>query len=79
MQQVLSNLIRNIIKYHDDPEHAVIRIKCEKHPDRLLFSVEDNGPGISQNISSIFLTCLSATCTISGKTVQALACLSLKR
>lgn len=46
LQQVLSNLISNAIKYHDDPEHGLIKVKYEKHPDRLLFSVEDNGPGI---------------------------------
>ncbi|WP_299823697.1 ATP-binding protein [uncultured Pontibacter sp.] len=46
LNQVLSNLIANALKYHDDPENGIIKIKYEKHPDRLLFSVEDNGPGI---------------------------------
>ncbi|WP_439881976.1 ATP-binding protein [Pontibacter sp. MBLB2868] len=48
MQQVLSNLIGNAVKYHDAPEKAIIKIRYEKHPDRLLFSVEDNGPGIGE-------------------------------
>ncbi|MBC5992469.1 sensor histidine kinase [Pontibacter cellulosilyticus] len=46
MQQVLANLIGNAIKYHDQPEQGVITIRYEKHPDRLLFTIEDNGPGI---------------------------------
>ena len=46
LHQVLSNLIGNAIKYHDRPAEGIVRINYEKHPDRLLFSVEDNGPGI---------------------------------
>ncbi|MEJ8802093.1 sensor histidine kinase [Pontibacter sp. H249] len=46
LHQVLSNLISNAVKYHDTPEQGLIKVKFEKHPDRILFSVEDNGPGI---------------------------------
>ncbi|MFD2513471.1 ATP-binding protein [Pontibacter locisalis] len=46
MEQVLGNLIGNAVKYHDAPEQGNITINYERHPDRLLFSVEDNGPGI---------------------------------
>ncbi|HEY4652585.1 MAG TPA: ATP-binding protein, partial [Pontibacter sp.] len=49
LEQVFSNLLGNAIKYHDNPEQGVIRIRYEKHPDRLLFSVEDNGPGVPQD------------------------------
>ncbi|WP_242916443.1 sensor histidine kinase [Pontibacter liquoris] len=46
LHQVFSNLLVNAIKYNDNPNGGEIRILFEKHPDRLLFSVQDNGPGI---------------------------------
>lgn len=42
--QVLDNLISNAIKY--SPEGGEIRIKGEVAPDKIIVSVEDQGPGI---------------------------------
>lgn len=47
LYQVFSNIISNAIKYHDQPEQAIVDIRCEMNPDWLVFSVEDNGPGIA--------------------------------
>ncbi|SFG09634.1 sensor histidine kinase [Pontibacter chinhatensis] len=46
LYQVFSNLISNAIKYHDQPEQALLQISYELKPDFLYFTVEDNGPGI---------------------------------
>ena len=48
LQQVLSNLISNAIKYHDKPD-GYIKVSVTSHSDHWQFSVEDNGPGISKN------------------------------
>lgn len=45
MQQVISNLAGNAIKYNDKPEIKV-KIDAEELPDYWKFSVTDNGPGI---------------------------------
>jgi light-regulated signal transduction histidine kinase (bacteriophytochrome) len=47
LQQVLSNLISNSIKYMDK-EKGLIKISCLQMEDYCQFSVEDNGPGIEK-------------------------------
>lgn len=46
LQQVLSNLISNAIKYHDKPD-GYIKVYVKSYRDHYEFFVEDNGPGIS--------------------------------
>lgn len=59
LQQVLSNLISNAIKYHDKDE-GYIKVYVAAEADHYKFFVEDNGPGISINyhdkIFAIFQT-----------------------
>ena len=59
LQQVLSNLISNAIKYHDKTE-GYIRVSVRNRLDYYEFFVEDNGPGIAKNyhekIFAIFQT-----------------------
>lgn len=59
LQQVLSNLISNAIKYHDKPE-GYIKVYVKNELDQYVFFVEDNGPGISshyhEKIFAIFQT-----------------------
>lgn len=59
LQQVLSNLISNAIKYHDKPE-GYIKVYIRNETDNYVFFVEDNGPGISSayhdKIFAIFQT-----------------------
>lgn len=45
--QIFSNLISNATKYHDK-ETGTIKIDFEKNDQEYTFSVEDDGPGISQ-------------------------------
>jgi PAS domain S-box-containing protein len=45
--QVFSNLISNAIKYHDK-EKGLVRISSSETQNEYLFSIEDNGPGISK-------------------------------
>jgi signal transduction histidine kinase len=47
LQQVLSNLISNAIKYHDKPQ-GYIKVYLKSSVDHYIFFVEDNGPGISK-------------------------------
>ena len=47
LQQVLSNLISNAIKYHDKPQ-GYIKVYLRNSIDHYIFFVEDNGPGISK-------------------------------
>ena len=42
----MQNLIGNAFKYHHDPEHALVPIRCRDDGDWFTFSVSDNGPGI---------------------------------
>jgi PAS domain S-box-containing protein len=53
---ILSNLISNAIRYHDDSKaEKFIRINAVKHPLLLEISVEDNGRGIAiENQQRIF-------------------------
>lgn len=46
LKQVLENLVGNAVKYHTNPENAVVRISVEDYPSHLQFSVVDTGPGI---------------------------------
>ena len=59
LQQVLSNLISNAIKYHDKKE-GYIKVYVKNERDHCEFFVEDNGPGISktyhEKIFAIFQT-----------------------
>lgn len=59
LQQVLSNLISNAIKYHDKPQ-GFIKVYMKNGRDYYDFFVEDNGPGISkayhEKIFAIFQT-----------------------
>jgi signal transduction histidine kinase len=45
--QVFANLVSNAIKYNDK-EKAEINIYCKDIGDKYEFSIQDNGPGISQ-------------------------------
>ncbi|MCX2740221.1 sensor histidine kinase [Pontibacter anaerobius] len=47
LYQVFSNLIGNAIKYHDQPERALLQVNYTPEKDWLYFTVEDNGPGIA--------------------------------
>ena len=47
LTQVLMNLINNAIKYNDK-ENGNIYINFEELPDKFVFQVKDNGPGISE-------------------------------
>ena len=59
LSQVLSNLVGNAFRYHDAPERATVRVRCEAGPaptradgavapSMLAFSVDDDGPGIAE-------------------------------
>lgn len=50
LYQVFSNLIGNAIKYHDQPERALVQVRFEPGAEWLQFSVEDNGPGVPQEV-----------------------------
>lgn len=45
---ILSNLLDNAIKYSSEENETVIRIKCNRHGDRVQVAVSDNGIGIPQ-------------------------------
>lgn len=45
LHHVWDNLIGNAIKF--DPVGGIVRIRLSKNDDRLIFTVEDNGPGLS--------------------------------
>ncbi|MBZ0244867.1 MAG: HAMP domain-containing histidine kinase [Cyclobacteriaceae bacterium] len=48
---VFSNLISNVIKYHDpDKEISWIKLKAEAVSQQVLFTVEDNGIGINKEL-----------------------------
>ncbi|GAB3819139.1 hypothetical protein GCM10028895_17160 [Pontibacter rugosus] len=44
--QIFSNLIGNAIKFHDQPENAVVTVSCSILDEWLTFIIKDNGPGI---------------------------------
>jgi len=54
LNQVFSNLISNAIKYHDK-DGGIIEIDAQKNDIGFIFSVQDDGPGISpDNAKKIF-------------------------
>jgi signal transduction histidine kinase len=53
LQQVLLNLVGNALKFTE--RGGKVRVTCERDAGRLVFLVEDNGPGIpAQNLRQIF-------------------------
>jgi signal transduction histidine kinase/DNA-binding response OmpR family regulator len=53
LQQVLSNLLGNAIKF--TPEGGTVAIRAEETPDEVHFRITDSGPGIAkQNLPHIF-------------------------
>ncbi|MBC7950187.1 MAG: PAS domain-containing sensor histidine kinase [Chitinophagaceae bacterium] len=49
IEQIFSNLLDNAIKYLDTDRQGEIRLSCTHEGDEYLFSVEDNGCGITAN------------------------------
>ena len=47
LQQILSNLISNAVKYHDKAD-GYIRVDFRENGNHYAFTVEDNGPGIDK-------------------------------
>jgi signal transduction histidine kinase len=47
LRQVFLNLITNAIKYQDK-EDGLVEVDCKKNEEGYIFSVNDNGPGISE-------------------------------
>lgn len=48
LRRVLENLVGNSVKYHQSVADLRVSITCCETPDRLEFSVADNGPGIDR-------------------------------
>jgi signal transduction histidine kinase len=51
LEQILSNLISNAIKYHDKPA-GYVKVYLKNSAGHYTFFVEDNGPGIAANYHS---------------------------
>ena len=49
IEQIFSNLLDNAIRYLDPDRQGEIRLSCTHKGDEYLFSVEDNGCGITAN------------------------------
>ena len=47
INQVFSNLLNNALKYLDPNRPGVIRVCGQEEPDRVVYSIEDNGIGIA--------------------------------
>lgn len=47
LEQVLSNLLFNAVKYHHQPEAALITVSAQVQDGWLTIDVSDNGPGIA--------------------------------
>lgn len=64
LRQVFQNIIDNSIKYNDKKE-CIININCKEENEFLEFSIEDNGPGIPENmhewVFGLFKTISKAT------------------
>ena len=55
INQVFSNLLDNALKYLEPNRRGVIRVCGQEEPDRLVYSIEDNGIGIAaQHQDSIY-------------------------
>jgi len=54
IRRVLLNIIENSIKYYTKKEALIVSIETKMESDKLLLIIEDNGPGIKGNYSSIF-------------------------
>ncbi len=53
LNQLLNNLLANEIKYAE--ENAVVKLSLLQHSDRLIFAVEDSGPGVStEHLDKLF-------------------------
>jgi PAS domain S-box-containing protein len=48
LEQILSNLLDNAVKYLDPARKGKIRISCEVLNDEIIFSIADNGRGINE-------------------------------
>jgi signal transduction histidine kinase len=48
LEQVLTNLIDNAVKYNPDRENATVELSVTKHEGVYQFAVTDTGPGIEQ-------------------------------
>lgn len=59
LQQILLNLLTNAVKYNNNPQPKVV-VRLKQSATKLLFEVEDNGPGIDledqERIFEIFQT-----------------------
>ncbi|MGH7619098.1 MAG: sensor histidine kinase, partial [Gemmatimonadaceae bacterium] len=53
LEQILINLLANAIKY--TPEHSVVRVSVSAHQGRIVYQVEDEGPGVpADDVERIF-------------------------
>jgi signal transduction histidine kinase len=48
LDQILNNLVSNALKYTPGGSMVWVRCRADADPEMLLFEVEDNGPGISE-------------------------------
>jgi len=60
LETVFRNLIQNAYKHHDHPDQGCVTVSAEESGTTVLFSVADDGPGISpefhERIFQIFQT-----------------------
>jgi signal transduction histidine kinase len=52
LTSMLSNLIRNAIKYMGDAQERRIHVRFEERPDRVHFEVSDTGPGLPEELGT---------------------------
>ncbi len=48
LEQVVTNLVCNAIRHHDDPSHASIRFTVRSYAAEVQITVADDGPGIEE-------------------------------
>ncbi len=46
LERVITNILQNALSY--TPEGGIIRLKLQKNPDGILFTIQDTGPGIPE-------------------------------